>query len=82
MKGVLIVAITNDLKMVTTYAGGDTRTITVPNPKSNLTQESFAAFTAAAAGVLISDDKNNRPFTGIRTAYYSRTETTDIEVNA
>lgn len=55
------------LSIVTAYKDGDTRTITVENPKANLTAEMINATETKAALVLIGD-KTGSPFHEYRSA--------------
>lgn len=68
----------NNLKLVAAFSDEDDRTITLPNPKPNLTKEEIDAVGAKAVDVLIGD-KYGAEFTRIKTASYVTGSTTTID---
>ena len=59
----------NQLKLVAAFADEDDRTITLDDPKQNLTEQQIRALESSAAQVLIGD-KYGATFTRFKTAYY------------
>lgn len=68
----------NELKILAGFADEDDRTITVSDPKQNLTWSNIASLESAAAGVLIGD-KYSASFSRIKEAKYVNTTTTLLE---
>lgn len=60
---------THELKLLAAFADEDDRTITIPNPKANLTKTQIEAFAEVAAPVIIGD-KYGATFTRFKKAYY------------
>ena len=59
----------NQLKLVAAFADEDDRTITLDDPKQNLTEQQIRALESSSAHVLIGD-KYGATFTRFKTAYY------------
>lgn len=62
---------------VAEFADEDTRTISLDNPKMNITAADFASLNAAAENVLIGD-KNGAAFTRFKSPTRRDTTTTEI----
>ena len=60
---------THELKILVAFTDEDDRTLTLQNPKANLTNTEIQAFAAAAAPVLVGD-KYGAAFTRVKKAYY------------
>jgi len=73
------VTTSNQLKMIADFDGNDSRTITLNNPKPNLTPQDITTFATAATNVLIGD-KAGGVFTGIRAAAYVETAVHDLDL--
>ena len=67
-----------DLKILAGFTDEDDRTITITDPKENLTWNDIASLESAAAGVLIGD-KYSAAFSRIKEAKYVSTTTTILE---
>lgn len=67
------------LKLLAGFADGDTRTITLENPKPNLTASEINAINALAAGVLIGD-KYGAAFAELKDANIVETQTTYLDL--
>lgn len=68
----------NQLKLLAGFADEDDRTITLDDPKSNLTEQQIRAIESSAAKVLIGD-KYGATFTRFKTAYYRTGTVTTIK---
>lgn len=68
------------LKLLAGFTDGDTRTITVDNPRSNLTASEIRAINALAADVLIGD-KYGAAFAELKDANVVETETTYLDLS-
>lgn len=72
----------NNLKFVATFTDGDTRTITIPNPKSEeLIGQLIKNLETRAANVLIGD-KYGAPFSRFADARIVQGTRVDIEITA
>lgn len=69
------VATTSELKMVASFADGDTRTIAIDNPKENITLSQISEVATKAVGIL-TGDKSGAAFVSFSTPKY--VETTNI----
>ena len=69
---------TYQLKLVAGFNDGDERTISIDNPKDNITPAQIKALDSLAAGVLIGD-KYGAPFTTFKDA--GLYETTKVELD-
>lgn len=67
----------NQLKLLAGFADEDDRTITVENPRSNLTKADFNNLTTASQNVIIGD-KYGATFTRYKSARYVQGTTTTI----
>lgn len=67
----------NQLKLLAAFADEDDRTITVDDPRQNLTEQDIRAIESSAAKVLIGD-KYGATFTRFKTAYYRTGTVTTI----
>ena len=70
---------TNDLKVLVGFVDEDDRTITINNPKANLTWSNIASLESAAANVLIGD-KYAAKFSRVKTAKYVDTTITTLDI--
>lgn len=70
---------TRELKIETAFADGDTRTITVSNPRVDLTIEDVQTLANAAANVLIGD-RNGAAFAAITKVSSVTKETTEVDL--
>ena len=70
-----------DLKIGFAFADGDTRTVTLPNPKAGLTEASIKAVTDdMVTNNLIIGDRAGAALTGAYTAYTQNKTTTDVDL--
>lgn len=67
------------LKLLAGFADGDTRTINIDNPRSDLTASEINAINALAAGVLIGD-KYGAAFAELKDANIVETRTTYLDL--
>lgn len=67
-----------DLKILAGFTDEDDRTITISDPKQNLTWNDIASLESAAAGVLIGD-KYSASFSRIKEAKYVSSTITTLE---
>lgn len=75
------VTVTSELKLVAKFKDGDTRTITVDNPKSDLTAAQINAVSAiAASSNPIIGDKGGAAFHEFDTAEITRKTKTDFDL--
>lgn len=70
---------TNDLKVLVGFVDEDDRTITINNPKANLTWNDIASLESAAANVLIGD-KYAAKFSRVKIAKYVDTTITTLDI--
>lgn len=71
---------TNQLKVLAGFVDEDDRTLTIDDPKDNLTWDNIESLQSAAANVLIGD-KYAASFSRIKDAYYYSTITTKLEID-
>lgn len=71
---------TNDLKILVGFVDEDDRTITINNPKTNLTWNDIANLESAATNVLIGD-KYAAKFSRVKTAKYVDTTITTLDIS-
>lgn len=71
---------TNDLKILVGFVDEDDRTITINNPKSDLTWNDIASLESAAANVLIGD-KYAAKFSRVKIAKYVDTTITTLDIS-
>ena len=69
---------TKTLKIVAGFSDGDERTISIDNPRANITAADIKALDSLAGGVIIGD-KYQAPFTTFKDAGIS--ETTKVELD-
>ena len=74
-----IIKTTNDLKVLVGFVDEDDRTITINNPKANLTWSDIASLESAAANVLIGD-KYAAKFSRVKTAKYVDNTITTLDI--
>ena len=67
------------LKILAGFADEDDRTITIDNPKNNLTWNEIESLESASANVLIGD-KYAAKFSRFKEAYYLETKTTEVDL--
>ena len=67
------------LKILAGFADEDDRTITIDNPKNNLTWNDIANFESTSENVLIGD-KYSAKFSRFKEAYYLETQTTEVDL--
>lgn len=71
---------TNQLKLLAGFADEDDRTISVEDPKENLTWDNIQTLANSAANVLIGD-KYAAKFTRFKSAKYVETTITEVDTN-
>ena len=70
-----------ELKLEAGFYDGDTRTIPVPDPKTNLTAAQIKAVAATAKTTqAIIGDKNSAAFVGFKSAKITRKKTTQLDL--
>jgi len=72
---------TKQLKLVAGFEDGDERTITIENPKDNITAEQIKALNAKAAMVLVGD-KYGAPFSIFKDAGIYLTTQVDLDLQS
>lgn len=71
-----------DLKIGFAFADGDTRIVTLPNPKTGLTEQQIKAVTdSMVTNGLIIGDRAGASLTGSYTAYTQNKTTTNIDLS-
>ena len=68
------------LKLLAGFTDGDTRTITIDNPRGNLTKSDINAINTLAANVLIGD-KYGSQFGAFKEAGIYNTTTTELDLS-
>lgn len=74
-----IVTYTSDLKIVAGFVDGDTRTISMPGPRADITKADIQGLDSLMAGVLIGD-KYGSDFAAVSSAYYHKATKTVIDL--
>ena len=69
---------TRELKILLGFGDEDDRTLTLQNPRENLTNTEIQAFATAAAPVLVGD-KYSAAFTRVKKAFYFEKTTVTIK---
>ena len=64
-----VITNTTELKLLAAFADEDDRTITIINPRGNLTRSQIEAFAQLASSVIVGD-KYGAAFTRFKKAYY------------
>lgn len=75
-----IFKMSSELKITATFADGDDRTISVDNPRSELTLADIANFATKAANVLIGD-KSGAAFVSFTKPHYVETEICYLDIS-
>lgn len=70
---------TKTLKLVAGFSDGDERTISIENPRANVTAADIKALDSLAGGVIIGD-KYQAPFTTFKDAGISETTTVYLDI--
>lgn len=70
---------TTEVKLLAAFTDEDDRTITIPDPKANITEQEITNLQTLAANVLIGD-KYGAQFTRFKEAYYIYKTTTDYDI--
>ena len=68
-----------ELKLLAGFVDEDDRTLTIPNPKSNLTWTDISAFASVAANAIVGD-KYGAEFSRIKSAKYVQTTNSYLDV--
>jgi len=69
------------LKLVAGFSDGDERTISLENPRDNITAADIKALDSLASGVIIGD-KYQAPFTTFKDAGISETTKVELDLSA
>lgn len=74
---------TNELKIGFTFKDGDTRLVTIPNPKSGITADEVSEATAEIiTNKLLVGDQTQAEITGVYTAYVENKSIAELDLES